>query len=279
MQADISQMKALYQEMVETMQNAYDVVIKRGDIDREMNHAAIVRLIQASNEFGTQVWQTMGNLATDIQQKQAANQEAAQRLTTGVQLINDVLESFTTYQANWNKGVENWASEKEDGDRKCDKRIRALAKAEEHQQRRQLDYETAHEQEKKELIDKVIQTVMDKIANKQPIDAQSLTEAMQERRPPSPRTFNAAIRTTLPPSQNGTDVGSNAGNGGRGNGPPRRRVGLPPQTPRTHPHQMKIQTLREGSQKTFGEEEGNKNSEKKKKKTRQNNSLRPYTTD
>jgi hypothetical protein len=180
-QADISQMKALYQEMAETMQNAYEVVIKRGDIDREMNHAAIVRLVQASNEFGTQVWQTMGHLATDIQQKQAANQEAAQRLTTGVRLINDVLESFTTYEANWNKGIENWASEKEDGDRKLDKRIQALAKAEERQQRRQLEYETAREQEKKELIDKVIQTVMYKIANKQPIDAQSLTEAMQER--------------------------------------------------------------------------------------------------
>jgi hypothetical protein len=64
---------------------------------------------------------------------------------------------------------------------------------------------------------------MEKIANKQPIDAQSLTEAMQEpnRRPPSPRTFNTAIGTTLPPSQNGTDLGSDAGNGGRGGGPPR----------------------------------------------------------
>jgi hypothetical protein len=215
------------------MQNAYDVVIKQGDIDREMNHAAIVRLVQASNEFGTQVWQTMGNLATDIQQKQAANQEAAQRLTTGVRLINDVLESFTTFQGNWNKGVENWASEKEDGDRKRDKRIRALAKAEERQQRRQLEYETVREQEKKELIDKVIQTVMDKMANKQPIDAQSLNEAMQEpnRRPPSARTFNAAIATALPPSDNGTDLGGNAGNGGKGNGPPRRRVGLPPSDP------------------------------------------------
>jgi mannose-6-phosphate isomerase class I len=69
MQTDISQMKALYQEMAETMQNAYDVVIRCGDIDREMNHAAILRLVQASNEFGTQVWQTMGDLATDIQQK------------------------------------------------------------------------------------------------------------------------------------------------------------------------------------------------------------------
>jgi hypothetical protein len=63
---------------------------------------------------------------------------------------------------------------------------------------------------------------MDKMANKQPIDAQSLTEAMQERRLPSPRTFNAAIGTALPLSQNGTDLGSDAGNGGRGNGPPRR---------------------------------------------------------
>jgi hypothetical protein len=232
-QADISQMKALYQEMAETMQNAYDVVIKRGDIDREMNHAAIVHLVQASNEFGTQVWQTMGNLATDIQQKQAANQEATQRLTTGVRLINDVLESFTTFQVNWNKGIENWASKKEDGDRKRDKRIRALAKAEERQHQRQLEYETAREQEKKELIDRVIQTVMDRMANKQPIDAQSLNEAMQEpnRRPPSPRTFNAAIGTALPPSHNGTDLGSNAGNGGKGNGPPRRRVGLPPSDP------------------------------------------------
>jgi hypothetical protein len=44
-QADISQMKALYQEMAETMQNAYDVIIRRGDIDREMNHAAIVHLV------------------------------------------------------------------------------------------------------------------------------------------------------------------------------------------------------------------------------------------
>jgi hypothetical protein len=69
------------------------------------------------------------------------------------------------------------------------------------------------------------------MANKQPIDAQSLTEAMQERRPPSPRTFNAAIRTALPPSQNGTDLGSDAGNGGRSNGPPRQRVGLPPSDP------------------------------------------------
>jgi hypothetical protein len=38
---------------------------------------------------------------------------------------------------------------------------------------------------------------------------------------------------------------------------------------------MKIQTLREGYQNTFTEEEGNKNSKKKMKKTRQNNSLRP----
>jgi hypothetical protein len=232
-QADISQMKALYQEMAQTMQTAYDIVIRKGDMDREINHAAILRLVQASNEFGTQVWQRMGDLATDIQQKQQANQEAAQRLTTGVRIINDVLEGFANYQANWNKNVENWASEKEDNDRKRDRRIRALAKAEERQAQRQLEYETAREQEKKELIDKVIQTVMDRMANKQPIDAQSLTEAMQEpnRRPPSTRTFNAAVGTTLPPSRNGTDIGSNAGNGGRGNSPPRRRVGLPPSDP------------------------------------------------
>jgi hypothetical protein len=120
-QADISQVKALYQEIAETMQNAYDVVIKQGDIDQEINHATILRLMQASNEFGSQVWQTMGGLATDIQQKQEANREAAERLTTGVQIINDVLEGFATYQSNWNKNVENWASEKEDNDRKRDK--------------------------------------------------------------------------------------------------------------------------------------------------------------
>jgi hypothetical protein len=68
-QADISQIKALYQEMSETMQPAYNIVIKRGDIEKEINHAAILRLGQASNEFGTQVWQTMGGLATDIQHK------------------------------------------------------------------------------------------------------------------------------------------------------------------------------------------------------------------
>jgi hypothetical protein len=133
-QADISQMRALYQEMAETMQTAYDIVIKRGDIEKEINHAAILRLVQASNEFGTQVWQTMGSLATDIQHKQEANDEAAQRRTTGLRIINDVLEGFATQQENWNKSVENWASEKENGDRKCDKRIRALAKAEERQQ-------------------------------------------------------------------------------------------------------------------------------------------------
>jgi hypothetical protein len=76
----------------------------------------------------------MGGLATDIQHKQEANDEAAQRLTTSVRIINDVLEGFATQQENWNKGIENWASEKETGDRKRDKRIRALAKAEEHQQ-------------------------------------------------------------------------------------------------------------------------------------------------
>jgi hypothetical protein len=166
--------------MADIMQNAYDVVIRKGDIDREINHAAIVHLVQASNEFGSQVWQMMGNLATDIQQKQEANQEAAEWLTTGVQIINDVLEGFATYQANWNKNVENWASEKEDNDNRCDKRIWALARAEECQQRWQLEYETAREQEKKELIDRVIQTGMDRMANKQPIDAQSVTEAMQE---------------------------------------------------------------------------------------------------
>jgi hypothetical protein len=130
-QADISQMKALYQEMAQTMQNAYDVIIKKGDIDREINHAAIVRLVQASNEFGSQIWQTMGDLTTDLQQKQEANQEAAERLTTGVQIINDILEGFATYQKNWNQNVEKWASEKETRDKKRDKRIRDLAKAEE----------------------------------------------------------------------------------------------------------------------------------------------------
>jgi hypothetical protein len=89
---------------------------------------------------------------------------------------------------------------------------------------------------------------MDKMANKQPIDAQLLTEAMQEQQPPSPHTFNAAIGTALPPSHSGTDFGSNAGNGGRGGSPPRRRVGLPPRTPQTPPHQMKEQDLGEESQ-------------------------------
>jgi hypothetical protein len=71
------------------------------------------------------------------------------------------------------------------------------------------------------------------MANRQPIDAQSLTEAIQEpnRRSPSPRTFNAAIRTALPPSRNGTDLGSNAGSGGRGGGPLRQRVAPPPSDP------------------------------------------------
>jgi hypothetical protein len=76
----------------------------------------------------------MGGLATDIQHKQAANEEAAQRLTTGVQIINDVLEGFASQQETWNKNVENWASEKENKDRKRDRRIRELAKAEERQQ-------------------------------------------------------------------------------------------------------------------------------------------------
>jgi hypothetical protein len=44
-QADISQMKALYQEMAATMQTAYDVIIRCGDIEKELNHAAILRLI------------------------------------------------------------------------------------------------------------------------------------------------------------------------------------------------------------------------------------------
>jgi hypothetical protein len=233
-QADISQMKALYQEMAETMQNAYDVVIKKGDIDREINHAAIVRLVQASNEFGSQIWQTMGDLTTDLQQKQEANQEAAERLTTGVQIINDVLEGFATYQKNWNKNVENWASEKENRDRKRDKRIRDLAKAEERQQQRQLEYEAAREQEKKELIDKIIQTVTSRFAKQQPIDAQSVTEAINEQTrqtSPSPSELNAAIQAALPPSQNGTEWGNSAGNGGGGRGPPGRRVGLPPADP------------------------------------------------
>jgi hypothetical protein len=39
----------------------------------------------------------MGELATDIQQKQEVNQEATERLTTGVQIINDILEGFATY--------------------------------------------------------------------------------------------------------------------------------------------------------------------------------------
>jgi hypothetical protein len=175
----------------------------------------------------------MGSLATDIQHKQEANDEAAQRLTTGIRIINDVLEGFATQQESWNKNVENWASEKEDGDRKRDKQIRALTRAEERQQWRQLEYKAACEQEKKELIDKVIQTVVERMANRKPIDAQSLTKAIQEpnRRPPSPRTFNAAIRTELPPSQNGIDLGSNAGSGGRGGGPPRRRVAPPPSDP------------------------------------------------
>jgi hypothetical protein len=63
-------MRALYQEMAETMQTAYDIVIKRGDIEKEINHAAILHLVQASNQFATQVWQAMGGLATNIQQKQ-----------------------------------------------------------------------------------------------------------------------------------------------------------------------------------------------------------------
>jgi hypothetical protein len=218
-QADISQMKALYQEMAETMQNAYDVVIKKGDIDREINHAAIVRLVQASNEFGSQIWQMMGDLATDIQQKQEANQEVAERLTTRVQIINDVLEGFVTYQKNWNKNVENWASEKEDNNRKHDKRIRDLTRAEAHHQRRQLEYEAAWEQEKKELIDKVIQTVMDRLAKQQPIDAQSVTEAIHEQicqSSPSSSTSNAALGNALP-SWNNTEQGGSAGNGRRGN--------------------------------------------------------------
>jgi hypothetical protein len=233
-QADISQMKALYQEMTETMQNAYDVVIKKGDIDREINHAAILRLVQASNEFGTRVWQTMGDLATDIKQKQEANQEAGQRLTTGVRIINDVLEGFANYQANWNKNVENWASEKETRDRKRDKRIRDLAKAEERQQRRQLEYEAAREQEKNELIDKVIQTITGRMAKQQPIDTRSITEAINEQTrqtSPSPSAINAAIQAALPPSQNNTGLGNSAGNGGGGRGPPGRRVGLPPADP------------------------------------------------
>jgi hypothetical protein len=84
--------------------------------------------------FGTQVWQTMGSLATDIQHKQEVNDEAMQRLTTSIRIINNVLEGFATQQENWNKGIENWASKKENGDRKHDKRIWALAKAEECQQ-------------------------------------------------------------------------------------------------------------------------------------------------
>jgi hypothetical protein len=63
----------------------------------------------------------MGGLATDIQHKQEANDEAAQRLTTSIRIINNILEGFATQQENWNKGIENWASEKETGDRKHDK--------------------------------------------------------------------------------------------------------------------------------------------------------------
>jgi hypothetical protein len=82
--------------MAEMMQTAYDIIIKCSDIEKEINHVAILRLVQASNEFGTQVWQTMGGLATNIQHKQEANEEAMHRLTTGVRIINDVLEGFTS---------------------------------------------------------------------------------------------------------------------------------------------------------------------------------------
>ena len=257
-QTDMQNVKNLYQEMSGIMQNAYDVVIGQGDIDRELNQTAIVRLIQSSNEFSSQVWNALGELATDAQEKQTANYQAVQQLNIRVQIINDYLQGFSNHQQGWNFGVEGWAATKNQADQQRDEQIRLLAHNEQEQQRRLLEYETERENEKKEIIDKVIQRVMDMTANNQPMDAQSLADAVQDepqRRTVSPSIFQVAVDTNLPPSRNDTPPPAAGGNGGRGNGPPRRRVTIPPPEPSDDGQGRPGQPERPPRQKTREERE------------------------
>jgi outer membrane murein-binding lipoprotein Lpp len=76
---DINQVKSHYQKLVDSMQQAYEILRKQGDISQEWTERTIVQIIGQSHDFGKQVWDMIANAETEAAQREFARDEANKR--------------------------------------------------------------------------------------------------------------------------------------------------------------------------------------------------------
>ena len=107
--SEIARLKKGYTTLEKTMIKVYEEAKREGEYTQNISHSKYLQLAQASNEFGTAVWNAIASYQTDTKLRSEALQTAVTRSEQAMGMINRILKAQRTEQKDFNVQVEAWA--------------------------------------------------------------------------------------------------------------------------------------------------------------------------
>ena len=216
---EIQRLKRSYSQLAEGVQDAYDILKRQGDLEKEWTGEQFVALARASNDFGAQVWSTISGLRTDLAERTEALDTGRLRLESALSLVQQAQARAISMQTSWNHTCEEWAEGTSRQSQILQQRLDAVAKEQSAMATKQKKADRAKKLEQKRLIAHILETVRERTRRGQATDTQTVIESLRDA-DQTPASENA-VDIPLPSSSVWSSPAiSEIGGGGNGGLPP-----------------------------------------------------------
>jgi hypothetical protein len=215
--AEIQRLKLSYSQLAEGVQNAYDILKRQGDLEKEWTGERFIALARASNEFGGQVWATISGLRTDLTQRTEALDTGRLRLESALSLVQQAQDRAINMQVEWNRNCETWAQGSSRQSQLLQERLNAVAKEQAALATKQKKAERAKRNERERLVAHILKTVNERASRGQTTDARTVIDSLDG----GPDTMEMVDARNVPlPSSSKWSSPAPSITGGNGGRPP-----------------------------------------------------------
>jgi hypothetical protein len=237
----LTQVRTLYDGMTKGVQEVYDILKRKGDLEKEINAEALTQFAHAANAFGTEIWTTIADMRTDQDGKHAALTTGGQRLKEGVEFLHDHLARAVASQQEWNAHCESWAKEQADATaaakkaaKKAKQKILVITSKQKEIEEEAAKEKRLRERREQHLMDRVLKKVQHRLKKGKSVDNRTIISEVREENeglgepmagPPDSKNGSGYTTPTESPSGSPSPPpsgGAPKGKGkGRGSGPPK----------------------------------------------------------
>ncbi|KAA8895918.1 hypothetical protein FN846DRAFT_911211 [Sphaerosporella brunnea] len=110
MKIDVAQLRAEYETMAAGVRWAFDVIGRKGNLEKEWTSDRFDQVARACNQFGPQVWTHIASVRSTFDERTLALAEGTERLEASLITLQHCFEYKQRFQERWNNQISSWAA-------------------------------------------------------------------------------------------------------------------------------------------------------------------------